>query len=58
VMFGWPVVVAALLGSRRRNWLHLALIACLALSATRTGDFLAEDPRCTYQPHLADAVAG
>ena len=23
-----------------------------------TGDFLAEDPRCTYQPHLADAVAG
>jgi AdoMet-dependent heme synthase len=21
-----------------------------------TGDFLAEDPRCTYQPHLADAV--
>ncbi|MGD0499197.1 MAG: TIGR04053 family radical SAM/SPASM domain-containing protein [Bryobacteraceae bacterium] len=23
-----------------------------------TGDFLAEDPRCVYQPHLADAVAG
>ena len=23
-----------------------------------TGDFLAEDPRCTYQPHLADAIAG
>ena len=23
-----------------------------------TGDFLAEDPRCTYQPHLADAVVG
>jgi radical SAM protein len=23
-----------------------------------TGDYLAEDPRCTYQPHLADAVAG
>ena len=23
-----------------------------------TGDFLAEDPRCTYQPHLADAVTG
>jgi radical SAM protein len=22
-----------------------------------TGDFLAEDPRCVYQPHLADAVA-
>ena len=40
VMFGWPVVVAALTGSRR-NWLQLALIASLALSATRTGDFLA-----------------
>jgi AdoMet-dependent heme synthase len=23
-----------------------------------TGDYLAEDPRCTYQPHLADAVVG
>jgi len=23
-----------------------------------TGDFLAEDPRCTYQPHMADAIAG
>jgi radical SAM protein len=23
-----------------------------------TGDFLAEDPRCTYQPHMADALAG
>ena len=23
-----------------------------------TGDFLAEDPRCIYQPHLADAVTG
>ncbi|MEO8595054.1 MAG: TIGR04053 family radical SAM/SPASM domain-containing protein [Candidatus Solibacter sp.] len=23
-----------------------------------TGDFLAEDPRCTYQPNLADAIAG
>jgi radical SAM protein with 4Fe4S-binding SPASM domain len=23
-----------------------------------TGDYLAEDPRCTYQPHLADALAG
>jgi radical SAM protein with 4Fe4S-binding SPASM domain len=23
-----------------------------------TGDFLAVDPRCTYQPHLADAIAG
>ena len=23
-----------------------------------TGDFLAEDPRCVYQPHLADAIAG
>ncbi len=23
-----------------------------------TGDYLAEDPRCTYQPHLADAVLG
>jgi len=22
-----------------------------------TGDFLAEDPRCVYQPHLADALA-
>jgi radical SAM protein len=22
-----------------------------------TGDFLAEDPRCVYEPHLADAVA-
>ena len=22
------------------------------------GDYLAEDPRCTYQPHLADALAG
>jgi radical SAM protein len=22
-----------------------------------TGDYLAEDPRCTYQPHLADALA-
>jgi radical SAM protein len=22
------------------------------------GDFLAEDPRCVYQPHLADAMAG
>jgi radical SAM protein with 4Fe4S-binding SPASM domain len=23
-----------------------------------TGDFLAEDPRCVYQPHLADAIGG
>jgi len=23
-----------------------------------TGDYLAEDPRCIYQPHLADAYAG
>ncbi len=23
-----------------------------------TGDFLAEDPRCTYQPHMAEALAG
>jgi radical SAM protein len=23
-----------------------------------TGDYLAEDPRCTYHPHLADAIAG
>jgi radical SAM protein len=23
-----------------------------------TGDYLAEDPRCTYQPHLAEAVVG
>jgi radical SAM protein len=23
-----------------------------------TGDFLAEDPRCIYQPHLADAMVG
>ena len=23
-----------------------------------TGDYLAEDPRCVYQPHLADAIAG
>lgn len=23
-----------------------------------TGNYLAEDPRCTYQPHLADALAG
>ena len=23
-----------------------------------TGDYLAEDPRCVYQPHLADALAG
>jgi radical SAM protein len=23
-----------------------------------TGDFLAEDPRCTYQPHLVEAMAG
>ena len=23
-----------------------------------TGDFLAEDPRCVYQPHLADAIVG
>jgi radical SAM protein len=23
-----------------------------------TGDFLAEDPRCVYQPHLADTAAG
>jgi radical SAM protein len=23
-----------------------------------TGDYLAEDPRCVYQPHLADAVVG
>jgi radical SAM protein len=22
-----------------------------------TGDYLAEDPRCTYQPHLADTIA-
>jgi AdoMet-dependent heme synthase len=22
-----------------------------------TGDYMAEDPRCTYQPHLADALA-
>ena len=21
-----------------------------------TGDYLAEDPRCVYQPHLADAI--
>ncbi|MGP8243751.1 MAG: radical SAM protein [Bryobacteraceae bacterium] len=23
-----------------------------------TGDYQAEDPRCTYQPHLAEAIAG
>jgi radical SAM protein with 4Fe4S-binding SPASM domain len=23
-----------------------------------TGDYLAEDPRCVYQPHMADVVAG
>ena len=23
-----------------------------------TGDYLAEDPRCVYQPHMADALAG
>jgi radical SAM protein len=23
-----------------------------------TGDYLAEDPRCTYQPHMAEAIAG
>jgi AdoMet-dependent heme synthase len=23
-----------------------------------TGDYLAEDPRCVYQPHMAEAVAG
>jgi radical SAM protein with 4Fe4S-binding SPASM domain len=23
-----------------------------------TGNYLAEDPRCTYQPHLAEALAG
>jgi AdoMet-dependent heme synthase len=23
-----------------------------------TGDYLAEDPRCTYQPHMAEALAG
>ena len=23
-----------------------------------TGDYLAEDPRCVYQPHMADAVVG
>jgi radical SAM protein with 4Fe4S-binding SPASM domain len=23
-----------------------------------TGDYLAEDPRCVYQPHLAEALAG
>jgi radical SAM protein with 4Fe4S-binding SPASM domain len=23
-----------------------------------TGDYLAEDPRCVYQPHLAETVAG
>ncbi|MDR3702447.1 MAG: TIGR04053 family radical SAM/SPASM domain-containing protein [Candidatus Sulfopaludibacter sp.] len=23
-----------------------------------TGDYLAEDPRCVYQPHMADAIAG
>ena len=23
-----------------------------------TGDYLAEDPRCTYQPHMAEAVVG
>lgn len=23
-----------------------------------TGDYLSEDPRCVYQPHLADALAG
>ena len=23
-----------------------------------SGDFLAEDPRCTYQPHLAEAIGG
>jgi radical SAM protein with 4Fe4S-binding SPASM domain len=23
-----------------------------------TGNYLAEDPRCVYQPHLADAIAG
>jgi radical SAM protein with 4Fe4S-binding SPASM domain len=23
-----------------------------------TGDYLAEDPRCVYQPHLAEAMVG
>ncbi len=23
-----------------------------------TGDYLAEDPRCVYQPHMAEAIAG
>jgi radical SAM protein with 4Fe4S-binding SPASM domain len=23
-----------------------------------TGNYLAEDPRCTYQPQLAEAIAG
>ncbi|HWC98972.1 MAG TPA: TIGR04053 family radical SAM/SPASM domain-containing protein [Candidatus Sulfopaludibacter sp.] len=23
-----------------------------------TGDYLAEDPRCTYQPHMAEAIVG
>jgi hypothetical protein len=23
-----------------------------------TGNYLAEDPRCTYQPHMAEALAG
>jgi hypothetical protein len=40
VMFGWPVVVAAVI-DLRRGLFRLALLACLVLSATRTGDFLA-----------------
>jgi hypothetical protein len=40
VMFAWPVVVAAVVGWRG-NASRLALLACLFLSATRTGDFLA-----------------
>jgi MoaA/NifB/PqqE/SkfB family radical SAM enzyme len=23
-----------------------------------TGNYLAEDPRCVYQPHMAEALAG
>ena len=41
VMFAWPVLVAAV-KELRRNLFHLALLACLVLSATRTGDFLAD----------------
>lgn len=40
VMFAWPVVVTTVIDSRRR-FFRLALIACLVLSAVRTGDFLA-----------------